>query len=593
MTGRAASVPVVNAHAVSRHAVSAHARGGNLLQLRRWLLGVVAALWLATAAAPLAAQGALAPSAAGSEPLRASLNRNRVALDESTLLQIEIDWQKLRAYPDLTPLERDFDILSRNTDQRRGGLARDNRVVYTIELVPKRTGELEIPTLAVGSARTRPLRLLALPALNLPGPPPNTEAVLDASIDERQPYVQQSVAYVVRLYYVTDNILRSKYDQPQPQGAQLVAQGEPINYSRMLGDAAYKVHEQRYLLVPERPGRLVVPAATFEAVTVRMSFENTFGSGGAGPLRVRGPSFELDVCPLPANAPAQWLPMQQFSLRYLRTPRTLRSGETATVVVEAEAIGASAKQLPPLELGLEGGGQAAGQIFAGVPEVQEQIVDGRLRTRVVRRFDVLPAAPGALQLQGPAVTWWDARAGTTRRTALPPLRYQVGSAQPVQAAAAESAPQGAWAQRAAAFRDWWLDEWRWLLLVIGLAFAWVLALRLGLRLRQQALLRRARQRDASERMQLLLRMIDSADLGALSAELCALSEPPAADLDALAARLTDPAQRAALAQLQAARWGRGDVRAARTALRGAFANGPRWRGSAPPAPPPVLAPLYP
>jgi len=58
------------------------------------------------------------------------------------------------------------------------------------------------------------------------------------------------------------------------------------------------------------------------------------------------------------------------------------------------------------------------------------------------------------------------------------------------------------------------------------------------------------------------------------------------------ARLDDAAQRDAIAQLQRARWGDGDGSVARTKLRTAFANGPRWRKTAA-ATRESLPPLYP
>jgi hypothetical protein len=83
------------------------------------------------------------------------------------------------------------------------------------------------------------------------------------------------------------------------------------------------------------------------------------------------------------------------------------------------------------------------------------------------------------------------------------------------------------------------------------------------------------------------------DLGAIVQALCAMAGVAAADLDAVRARLADPAQRAAVDALQCARWGDGDDRATLEALRTAFASGPRWRKTTARAEPVLLPPLYP
>ena len=80
-----------------------------------------------------------------------------------------------------------------------------------------------------------------------------------------------------------------------------------------------------------------------------------------------------------------------------------------------------------------------------------------------------------------------------------------------------------------------------------------------------------------------------------AAVICALASDAGLateDLDVLCERLADPEQVDALRQLQAARWGGGDLQAARQAVRLAFAGGARWRQGKRQAHSP-LPPLYP
>jgi hypothetical protein len=81
--------------------------------------------------------------------------------------------------------------------------------------------------------------------------------------------------------------------------------------------------------------------------------------------------------------------------------------------------------------------------------------------------------------------------------------------------------------------------------------------------------------------------------GDIARTLCAMSTPVASDLDAVRARLADPAQRAAVEALQRARWGDGDTAATIAALRAAFASGPRWRKPPVRTQAALLPPLYP
>ena len=82
------------------------------------------------------------------------------------------------------------------------------------------------------------------------------------------------------------------------------------------------------------------------------------------------------------------------------------------------------------------------------------------------------------------------------------------------------------------------------------------------------------------------------DLAGIGQALGAAAGVQGDDLDAVRKRLDDAAQVDAVQQLQAARWGDGDVASALTALRSAFAKGARWRIAAR-ASESLLPPLYP
>jgi hypothetical protein len=100
------------------------------------------------------------------------------------------------------------------------------------------------------------------------------------------------------------------------------------------------------------------------------------------------------------------------------------------------------------------------------------------------------------------------------------------------------------------------------------------------------------QRNPDHKHHDLKRALDTGDLADITDALCASVDPAARDIDALFARLDDAPQRDAVRQLQRARWADGDPRAARDALRRAFARGPSvTQHNAPTRT--VLPPLYP
>ena len=524
---------------------------------------------------------------------RAWLDRERIGVGETTTLNIETDQAGARM-PDFSALAPDF-VLSGHSSTRgsepvAGGGHRP-RVLFAVALQPRREGLLTVPALRVGAESTAPLVLTVLPDATAParaGEP----VFIEAEADTDAPWVQQSVGYTLRLYYATP-LVSGQLDQPVPDGAAVHRVGSDVQYSREIAGRRYTVVERRFVLVPERSGTLVVPGARFEGTGVGGFFDDMFG-GGRRALRAQGPSRVLQVQPVPASAPQPWLPLQSMQLRYLATPQELRAGEAATVDVELVADGAAASQLPELRLPPVDGAQ----VFPEPPQVDELFERGRPRTRVTRRFAVVPVQAGPLRLPGLRRAWWDVAAGVERTAALPDLHLEVEPGAP--AAAVDDAVQAAF-EAGRGDRRVHPGAWRWL--AIGLAVLWLGTLAWALRERRRAGAHARRlplvqpRGDApapATSLRALREVLVAGDARELEAALCGLAAPSAASLEALSAQLDDPGQRAAITMLQEARWNDGDMAAARRALQEAFARGPRWRAPAPAdAAASLLPPLYP
>ena len=549
-------------------------------------MGCLVLLWLC--AAPLWAQS------------RAWFDRDAIALDETVLLTFEVADTSGRGLPDMASIVREFAIVDQNVSTRlavdNGGMGMHMTVRLTLQ--PLREGTIELPAMRFGRDTTPPLRLTVLPPRIPTQAPPSPQSspqsalpavFIESELETATPYVQQSVGYTVRLYYEFSTLIDGRLDQDPPDGASLQKLSDDIQRTRQIGRTLYNVVERRFLLIPERGGRVVVPAPRFLGRGID-PFSGPFG-GVRGDVRVRGQPSELQVRPIPAAAAQPWLPLRGLRLRYLESPQTLRVGETARVTVEVVAEGAVAAQLPSLELRIGDGAQT----FPEPAQSQDDFKDDRARTTVVRRFAVLPTRDGTLRIPGPRIDWWDAEAGVARTASLPDLVLTVSPAAAGTPARIEGATADArdgvlaWAPR---------NLWVWLLLPLGAV--WIVVLVWGGRLwwmRRASTRARAVASPAGvptrPDAQAWARALARGDRGEIARTLCAMAPTPVADLDAVRPQLDDPAQRAAVASLQRARWGRGDAAAAIAAMRTAFAGGPRWRVAAAETAPLPLAPLYP
>ena len=549
----------------------------------------VAWLWLACFALALPAQA----------ETRAWLDRDRIAFGETATLNIETDQASAQS-PDFDALLPDF-VVSNRSSNRSFELAngeRRTRVLFAIALQPRREGVATVPALRVGGESTQPLSLTVTPRNTVPARA-GAPVFIEGTLDSRDAYVQQSIGYVLKLHYATP-LISGELDQPEPEGAAMQRVGSDLQYSREIDGRRYTVVERRFQIVPERSGTQTIPGASFSGQGVGGFFDDLLGDGRRV-LNADGAPQVLQVRPVPNGAPQPWLPLHALELRYVETPQSLRAGEAAAVVVEMTADGATASQLPELQLPAIAGAQ----VFPDPPQVDETFERGRLRTKVTRRFSLLPAQAGTLQVRGPRQDWWDVAANTARAASLPDLRLEVaaGAATPGSAIVSPSGAAAVAHDNAVAAPMPFGGVWPWLALAFALLWLGTLAWALP-RLRARSATVGARVANATDAAaeatarpspRELQRVLQTGDLGEVEQALLALATPPAADLDALARRLDDEEQRLAIAGLQQARWAGGDAAQARAALVAAFAQGPRWRVDAPPrdAVRQLLPPLYP
>lgn len=556
---------------------------------------------------------AVAPRAQAQQ-LRAWLDRDHVALGETATLNIEVDGATL-AEPDYAPLLNDFRVSGNTSSRSMESDASGTRVrtLYAVALQPRREGTLPVPGLSVGARRTAPLALVVTAPSAAPAQAGDT-VFIESAADAQSPYVQQALGYTVRLYLGVP-LVSGQLEQAEPEGATLRQVGDDVRYQRELRGRSYTVFERHYLLVPERSGTLAIPPARFTGRGIGGFFDDLAGDAQR-PLVANGAARTLQVRAIPANAPQPWLPLQALTLRWAQAPGDARVGGAATVVLEAVADGATAAQLPALDLPPVPGAQ----VFPDPPRRDEAFVDGRPRATVVRSFSIVPAAAGVLRIDAPRLEWWDANAGVRRVATLPPLVLSVapaGAAPGADAAggAGVDTPAPAYGAAGEARGAGWMHvpgvQGRvrpWAFAAVAFALLWLVTLMWGLHRHPQAAPAVARPRargvrdgDAGQSasrssragVAALRQALERGTLGDVADALHAAAEPPAASLDALRARLADPAQRAALDALQGALWGGGDGAAARASLRAAFASGPKW------TPPPSgadrgpLPPLYP
>ncbi len=475
---------------------------------------------LACALLMLAAQGA---SAAG---LEARLDRNQMGEGEVVQLMLRTDRQS-SGNPDLSPLQQDFEIVNRGQSSRfefSNGNARSWRE-WQIALVPKRTGELTIPSINVGTLSSEPVELKVLPAgQTTQSNDPSKPVMLEVESTPHEPYVQGKVIYSVRLLLKTP-LRRANLTDPQVADAIVERLGDERRYETYRNGQNYRVIERRYAIFPQRSGTLEiappvlsahVPLPNQQGNGVRdrvfggrdpfAQFDQFFGKspfsdmGSAfeqtRPIRLRGEKQTLNVLPQPAGTPTPWLPAESVTLNeaWSPNPPEFRVGEPVTRSIAITAQGVTAAQLPDLS-------PQAGQgvtVYPDKPQTETRADGDTLIAQKIVKSALVPSKSGKLSLPPVELKWWDVNNNTLRVAQLPGRdidvlpgaagetqtvdEAQAGSISPQAAAAPTTAPavandtdtvpgrdgNNATASRSA---DWRSGYWPWIALLFAVAWA--------------------------------------------------------------------------------------------------------------------------
>ncbi len=383
------------------------------LRAHAWTLAAVAWAWLGLVTAAKAAT------------LDARLSVDAVAAGQPVVLTLVSD-APLPAAPELSPLAQSFRILG----QRRAETVstvngrHQARHELVLTLVPRRTGALTVPPLAIGDMVSPALALTVAAATNpqaqlLPAPararqppaePATQEIRATAEISPRRAVLGQELVLTVRASSA-DGAPVGRLLRPRAAGASML----PLGSRRAQGAEGRHLFEQRYALFPQRIGRLQVTELGFDA----------WRPAGGAPVRHRVEPLGVTVtAPPPETDASTWLPARRVTLTEAG-PSAVRiaPGQGIERMLTLRAEGRMAEDLPtiPVEIPFQL------RVRDDPPRLwNERTPDGVVGYRA-ERILISAAEPGRFVLPGPSIDWWDTAASTMRRAALPDWTLTVAS----------------------------------------------------------------------------------------------------------------------------------------------------------------------
>ena len=407
--------------------------------------------------------------------LSATVDRREIAMGETLRLTLLGDAGEQPAEIDLTPLSRDWEILSRSSATNARFINGQNQVTRTLEmeLAPLREGTLSIPSLTAGGRNTTPLSIRVNPE---PVVAPGDALVLfEASVESDSVYVQAETILTVTLQQAInlDGGEISAFDIPDA----VVENLERRSFQRRVGNRTWLVTELRYAVYPQKSGKLTIPAIGFSAREVQPG-RSLLGARLGRRLRMTSEPIEMNVKSVPTSFPGEvWLPARDLTLEenWSIDPEALNVGDSTTRTLTLVGRGLQGSQLPPL---------SSVQGALNIPELrfypdqeaidQSELADG-LQGRRVQSEALVARSGGAWVLPEIRIPWWNTDTDQLEFAVIPARKVAVAASQALDSTLSPTATTGtitASTQSA--------PQWLWILSASGWVISLVLAVLLWL-----------------------------------------------------------------------------------------------------------------
>ncbi|MDX8414380.1 MAG: BatD family protein [Mariprofundales bacterium] len=383
---------------------------------RSWLWLIVILLWGSVANASVLA----------------SLDRTTVAEGESVQLTLSVEGED--GDPDLAPLQRDFDVLSRSQSSQFSFMNGhgSSKKSWTLTLMPRRSGVVTIPSIAVGKGRSNTLRLTVTAAGSAPSPGSavarqDRNIFIEAAITPEKGRVQQQLIYTVKLFRAV-NLTQAQLSEPKVEHAVVVNLGNDRNYETVRNGRRFVVTERKYAIFPQQRGTLTIAPLRFDGqVMGGRSMFDPFNRMGQVVRRFSNP-VTVEVAGVPSVwHGGSWLPATALTLTQTLSDGPYKVGEPITRKLVLRATGLTAAQLAPILDGVLPDG------LKRYPD-QPQTSDSKAAAGVVgvrsEKVAVIPLHGGSFILPGVDIAWWNTATGKIEVASVAPRTIRVEGAAP-------------------------------------------------------------------------------------------------------------------------------------------------------------------
>ncbi len=362
----------------------------------------------------------------------ATTDRLTLSINESLNLEI-IQTGDSSGKPDLRLLDKDFSVLSQSQSQQYtivNGKS-SNKHVWSIGLLPKKSGKLVIPAIKVGSETTLPIHLSIQKNTQKKSSKGKVNSNQDVFIQvsaspENKVYVQQKIDLVIRIYYriQLSNLALGSININDVIMEQV---GEDKQYNKIINQQTYMVIERHYALFPQKSGFLTIPSIRFEAMQGSTGSNFGFFSQRGKPVYRQSDAISIEIMKKPDSYTAKyWLPTETLDVISKHSDLSnIKVGDSITLTDKIVARGVLGSLLPSI-------GWPKTKHLKSYPDQSKnnsQNDKGSIYGLREEKMAIIPMRAGKFQLPDRKIYWWNTLTNQQQEKIIPGISFDVSEAE--------------------------------------------------------------------------------------------------------------------------------------------------------------------
>lgn len=372
------------------------------------------------------------PNALAKTEIQTSVSNNQVFLGDLFQLTIQLNDSGSEYKLDTRPLEQDFTVYrpseNRSTQIINGEYTTET--LWKIRLQAKRTGELVIPALSIGSLHSKAITISVQKPSEKATNESGNAVFMENSINKDSIYIGQPIILTTKIY-LSQSSNELELNAPQLAGATIEVYGQDKSSETIRNGMRYKVITRQFQIQPSNTGSFTISSPLLTGNLRQLQKISEWQNRiKAVPINVRGDSLKVQIKAQPQNYQGKWLISEDVRLieNNKLTENTYQVGEPITRSITLQVASISKDKLPNIDINYP----KNWRYYRDQDQIEEGEANGLMYSQRTISHAIIANEVGELILPEIKLPWWNSITDKQEFATLPEQRLAIIAADNAQ-----------------------------------------------------------------------------------------------------------------------------------------------------------------